>query len=148
MDTSLRPPVQRPRTGRGVVGVILRENHFLLIRRSQTVTAPGFVCFAGGGIEHGETEHEALVREMQEELAIDILPHQRIWQSVTRWGTELGWWLIEAEGDLTPQPNPAEVEEIFWLTRPEISMRSDLLGSMPEFLDAWQRGAFTLPIKY
>ncbi|WP_417738625.1 NUDIX domain-containing protein [Rosistilla oblonga] len=148
MDTNKDRADRRQRTGMGVVGVILREDRFLLIRRSKTVTAPGFVCFAGGGVEAGESEQDALVREMQEELAIDIVPNQRIWESVTRWGTELGWWLIEAAHDLDPVPNPAEVEEIFWLKRSEITPRRDLLGSMPDFLGAWQQGAFKLPIDY
>ena len=34
-----------------------------------TVTAPGKLCLPGGAIEKGETEEQALVREMQEELA-------------------------------------------------------------------------------
>lgn len=148
MDSNNGPPHRRRRTGKAVVGVILRQDQFLLIRRSKIVAAPGFVCFAGGGVEEGESEHDALVREMQEELAIDIVPHQRLWHSVTRWGTELNWWLINADADLTPVPNPDEVEEIFWLTRKEISARRDLLGSMPEFLAAWQQGLFTLPTLY
>lgn len=145
MDKPLRTQVQGRRTGRGVVGIIVRENRFLLIRRSKIVAAPGFVCFAGGGIEEGETEEEALIREMQEELSIDIQPHARVWESVTRWGTQLGWWLIHADDSIAPIPNPDEVEEIFWLTHQEITIRTDLLGSMPDFLAAWKRGDIALP---
>ncbi|MEZ6090128.1 MAG: NUDIX domain-containing protein [Pirellulaceae bacterium] len=147
-STDVSKPYQQRRIRHGVVGVILCEDRFLLIRRSQTVAAPGLICFAGGGLEEGESEQQALVREMQEELAIDVAPGERIWECTTRWGFKLGWWLIEAPTDLCPQPNPAEVEEILWMTRPEISLRKDLLGSMPDFLDAWRTGLLTLPIKY
>lgn len=141
-------PFKHRRIRHGVVGVILREDRFLLIRRSQLVAAPGLICFAGGGLEEGETEDQALVREMQEELAIDVIPDQRIWECTTRWGFKLGWWLIHATHDLSPQPNPAEVEEVFWLTRPEFSSRKDLLGSMPDFLEAWRTGVLKLPVEY
>ena len=78
---------------RGVVGVIFRDQRLLIIRRSMTVAAPGKLCLPGGGIELGESESEALVREMQEELAIDVQPVHLCWRSVTPWGTNLAWWL-------------------------------------------------------
>ena len=54
--------------------MIFRDKRLLVIRRSQTVTAPGTLCLPGGGIEEGETEREALLREMQEELNLDVTP--------------------------------------------------------------------------
>ena len=69
MDISRIKPTTRRK--RGVVGVIIRCDKLLIIRRSLTVTAPGRLCLPGGGIEEGETESEALVREMDEELALD-----------------------------------------------------------------------------
>ncbi len=57
---------------RGVVGVAVREGQLLVIRRSQTVEAPGAYCFPGGAIDPGETEQDALRREFQEELALTV----------------------------------------------------------------------------
>lgn len=138
-------PETRARTGYGVVGVIVRQHQLLLIRRSRFVTAPGLVCFAGGGVEAGETEPQALVREMREELGIEIQAERRLWQNVTRWGTALGWWLIVVDHSLQLSPDPREVEECFWLTLDEIASRDDLLGSMPDFLAACAAGKFELP---
>ena len=135
------------RTGFGVVAVICREERLLLIRRSQIVTAPGYVCFAGGGVEDGESEEEALVREMHEELGVEVQPARRIWQSTTRWGTRLGWWLADLDIAQQITPNPEEVAEIFWLTPDEIAAREDLLGSMPDFLAAWKSNEFALPLR-
>ncbi|MCA9194730.1 MAG: NUDIX domain-containing protein [Planctomycetales bacterium] len=140
------PGSPNPRGRRGVVAIILRENHFLVIRRSQFVSAPGLLCFAGGGIEAGESESEALVREMREELALEVLPGERVWQSVTAWGTQLAWWTAEIPAESTPVPNPAEVEEVLWLPASELRIRAGMLPSMPQFLDAWSAGHLKLPI--
>ena len=136
----------KPTTRRkfGVVGVIFRGERLLIIRRSMTVTAPGLICLPGGGIEKGETESEALVREMQEELAIDVRPVKLCWRSVTAWGTNLAWWLAELDEAVEPTPNPKEVADVFWMTPVEIRNAPDMLPSLPSFLDAWQNGEVNL----
>lgn len=134
-------PKPSTRRKKGVVGVLFREQRLLIIRRSQTVTAPGRLCLPGGGIEEGETESEALVREMQEELAIDVAPVRRCWRSVTSWGTNLAWWLAEMPKGVEPVANPDEVAEIHWMTRDEIRSASGVLASLPAFVDAWESGA-------
>lgn len=129
-----------PRGRRGVVGIIMRDEAFLVIRRSQTVAAPGLLCFAGGGIEPGESESEALVREMHEELTLQVEPVARVWRSVTAWGTELAWWTARIAPDAEPVPNPAEVEAFMWMRREELAIAAGMLPSMPQFLNAWGRG--------
>jgi len=128
------------RRKRGVVGVIFRRERLLIIRRSMTVAAPGKLCLPGGGIEIGESESEALVREMQEELTIDVKPIRLCWRSVTPWGTNLAWWLAQLDHDVTPVANPDEVAEVHWMTRDEIRTARDMLPSLPIFVDAWERG--------
>ncbi|QDV63905.1 NUDIX hydrolase [Crateriforma conspicua] len=142
----VRSSLGRPQTRRkrGVVGVIFREDRLLIIRRALTVTAPGKLCLPGGGIEEGETESQALVREMQEELAIDVIPQGLCWRSVTPWGTNLAWWLAELDHAIQPIPNPDEVAEVFWMTRPEIESAPDMLPSLPTFLQALTRGEVDL----
>ena len=136
-----RPSTRRKR---GVVGVIFREERLLIIRRSLTVTAPGRLCLPGGGIEQGETESQALVREMQEELAIDVQPVRRCWRSVTSWGTNLAWWLANLDDQIVPVANPDEVAEIHWMTPNEIRTADDMLASLPAFMDAWENGEVDL----
>ena len=125
---------------RGVVAVIIRDGRFLVIRRSQHVRAPGMHCFPGGAIEPGESEQEALGRELVEELALAARPLKRIWQGVTPWNVELAWWLAEIDPAATPQANPLEVESFHWLSAEEIRLLPQLLASNLEFLDAWERG--------
>src|SRR5690606_17275587 len=121
-ETSSPPPLVEPglRPRRGVVGVVVRDTRLLVIRRSQLVRAPGMLCFPGGGIEDGESEQQALVREMLEELAVDAQPVRRIWQSTTRWGVQLAWWLARLRDDAVLKPHPAEVESAHWFTADEI----------------------------
>ena len=135
-----------PRGRRGVIGIILRDEAFLVIRRSQKVTAPGLLCFAGGGIEAGESESEALVREMQEELALEVQPVGCVWRSVTSWGTRLAWWTASIPADAQPVPNPDEVAEFMWLKHEQMRVATGMLPSMPQFLDAWTAGHLVLPI--
>ena len=63
---------------RGVVAVVVREARLLVVRRSALVEAPRAYCFPGGGIEPGETESEALRREMVEELAAEVVPVRQL----------------------------------------------------------------------
>lgn len=140
-------PSRKPARGRrGVVGVILRQDSFLVIRRSRWVTAPGKLCFPGGGIEPGESEQQALIREMREEIALDVQPLHRLWRSETPWGTRLAWWLAQAPAGIEPTPAPSEVEAIYWMNQHQLAGAADLLPSLPQFVQAWQAGQLTLPL--
>lgn len=130
---------------RGVVAVILRGQRFLIIRRAAEVVAPGMLCFPGGGMEPGETEEKALVRELFEELGVSGSPRCRIWRRATPWGVDLAWWLVELAASQQVAPNPAEVAECLWLTADELEHRKDLLESNRQFLTAWKNGEIKLP---
>ena len=125
---------------RGVVVVVMRDERFLVIRRSEHVRAPGTHCFPGGHIEPGESEADAARREMIEELAVEATPLRLLWRSVTPWSVELAWWLAEIARSADLVPNPLEVETFHWLTADEILRLPDLLASNREFLDAWESG--------
>ncbi|SMC58585.1 8-oxo-dGTP diphosphatase MutT [Polynucleobacter kasalickyi] len=55
------------------VGIILRENNdYLLANRPIGKPYAGYWEFPGGKIEQGESPHQALVRELEEELGIQV----------------------------------------------------------------------------
>jgi mutator protein MutT len=129
---------------RGAVAVILDGQRMLIIRRSRSVVAPLAYCFPGGGIEDGESEEAALVREVQEEIGILVRPVRRLWRCVTAWKVQLAWWLAEMNPADVPVPSPAEVESIHWVTVKEMAQLPDLLDSNRIFLDLVERGEVEL----
>jgi 8-oxo-dGTP diphosphatase len=129
---------------RGVVALISRDDQLLVIRRSQLVLAPGMYCFPGGGIEAQESEEEALVRELQEELNITVRPQKRVWENVTSWKISLAWWQAKMDSDKLPVANPAEVESIHWHTAAEMLTLPNLLESNADFLQRLIAGEIIL----
>ncbi|HDS9606295.1 TPA: pyrimidine (deoxy)nucleoside triphosphate diphosphatase [Enterobacter hormaechei subsp. steigerwaltii] len=66
-----------------VAAILEKEGKILLAQRPEHADQPGMWEFAGGKVEAGETQPEALIRELREELGIEAVParyvasHQR-----------------------------------------------------------------------
>ncbi len=130
---------------KGAVAVIRRDDSFLVIQRSQAVTAPGAYCFPGGGIEDGEQEPQTIIRELHEELGlVGVEPIRSVWRSVTPRGVHLSWWLTNIAVDAKLLPNPAEVAAVNWWTEQRMFRDDMLLVSNREFLESLARGEFSL----
>ena len=129
---------------RGAVGVVMVRCRLLVIRRSARVIAPRAFCFPGGGIEAGEGEEAALVRELNEELGVDARPIRCLWRSVTSSDVEIAWWKASIPRNQTIKPNPAEVESVHWYTPDELMLLEGLLSSNADFLRAVARGEIGL----
>lgn len=147
-ETAVTNPIQQPEERRGAVAIIVRQDRLLVIRRSVWVRAPGAYCFPGGGIEPGESEPQALVRELAEELNVVVQPHRRVWRSVTPWRVHLAWWTANLDPAAAPVANPAEVEAIAWHTLEEIARLPGLLASNREFLDGIRTGRIGLDTEW
>lgn len=141
----MQPPAETPMR-RGVVGVLVRDGRLLVIRRAATVVAPLAYCFPGGGIEGAETESAALVRELREELNIEVRPRRLLWRCTTPWEVDLAWWLAEHDPAVEPIPNPDEVHSCAWHRVDEMLALEQLLESNRQFLAAWARGEFELDL--
>ena len=72
VNTSIPDPALRPQLA--VSAVIFRDGKVLLVRRARS-PGKGFYSLPGGRVEHGESLHQALTREVDEEtgLRIDIV---------------------------------------------------------------------------
>ena len=61
-----------------VCAIIEQDGWVLLTQRSEKMRQPLLWEFPGGKLEPGETEEQALVREIREELRISVEPYLRL----------------------------------------------------------------------
>lgn len=94
----------------GVVGVLVEGGRLLAIRRAEGIRAAGFWCLPGGAIEPGESQEQAIVREMEEELGLAVRPVGKVWEWLRPDGLLLlHWWRVEPAG--LRQDTTASVEQ-------------------------------------
>jgi mutator protein MutT len=119
----------------GILGIIRVDGRLLMIQRSQFVRVPLAWCFPGGEIEKGETHEQALVREMQEEVNLEVQPGEHLMTQTKHEGRLIlhCWSATIRSGD--PTPNPREVAQIAWLTPADIRAMKGVLPGTTDILD-------------
>lgn len=132
----IQPAQQEVRLEGVVVACRHPDGRWLLIRRSATVRVPLRVCFPGGWIDTGESQADAVVREMREELSAEVVPIRCVWRHDFGEPPRVLWgWLAELKST-TLTPNPIEVHEILWLTVDDAVHHPDVLPYTDAFLAA------------
>lgn len=102
-----------------VVAAMIQKGEQILI--AKRVSPPKAWEFPGGKVEEGESKEQALIREIQEELAVQIHVGQHIGQSDVRVGTRrivmdlFVCYLLEGE------PKNLEHEALKWIKPTELS---------------------------
>jgi mutator protein MutT len=125
----------------GAIAVLEQSDRLLVTRRSPEIRAGGWWCLPGGGVEPGESHAQAVVREVQEELGLDVQAVEQLWRWTQPSGELfLSYWrvrLIEQKQPIIP--NPAEVAEFKWVTIAELRQLYPLLESNYLFLDYYEQ---------
>ena len=97
--------------------------------------APGYWTPPSGGVEEGEEPADTVVREMAEELDIEVRAVRKMWECPTEDGSyNLEWWLTDiVSGE--PRPAEPEVAEVRWVTAGEIHDLSPTFADDLRFID-------------
>lgn len=119
-----------------VAALIYRRGKLLLAQRGENGDQAGLWEFPGGKVEAGETQQQALQRELREELAIDA----RIERYIASESREVagriihlhGWLVTDFKGDLKPSCHQALV----WCL-PTEALTYDLAPADIPLLQAW-----------
>ena len=106
------------KTIRVVAGLIERRGQVLLDRRRKGTHLEGTWEFPGGKCEPGETDQQALRRELREELGVDTEIDPEPVASVHHAYAELTVDLILYAATITDgEPEAIDVDEIAWFDR-------------------------------
>lgn len=118
-----------------IVAVVRREERVLVIQRGPLARLPGYWAPLSGRLEPGETQEEALIREVHEEVGLRISPVAKVWESQSGDGTfRLHWWTAQAErGDVVM--HPGEVSDARWVTPEEFSRLRPVFETDRVFFD-------------
>lgn len=97
-----------------VAAVILRDGRYLVTRRLKDTHLAGFWEFPGGKVDAGETEADALTREIREELAVGCTVGTLILRTTHDYA-ERSVTLAFYACALTGEPRPALGQEMRWV---------------------------------
>jgi 8-oxo-dGTP diphosphatase len=106
------------------MAIVLDGNRMLMIRRAATVRRGGYWSPPGGLIESSESQADAVVRELREELGIEATAIRKVWECLTddrRFC--LHWWLADT-AEKALKPTPEEVAETRWITAEQFAALS------------------------
>lgn len=103
------------------VGVILRDQHILLALRSSKQHQGGKWEFPGGKVEAGETVQQALSRELQEEVAIQVSESSAFMQLQYAYPEKTVLLDIHLVTRFSGEPHGREGQPLRWASVAELS---------------------------
>jgi double-stranded uracil-DNA glycosylase len=145
---------EEPAPRMAVRALIVDERDRILLLRWERTLGSSFWVTPGGGVEPGETDRQALLRELREEVGLtDPKPGRRLWRAefVTPEFAMGGGWLRQRDDVYLVRVRAADVsvpnlvdEKVMghrWWTLVELERSTDLFG--PLDLPARVRGALS-----
>lgn len=105
---------------RVVAAVISRDGKYLITQRRSTAVLPGLWEFPGGRVEVGESDEQALKREVRERLGIEVTVAARMAQRTHHYhGYSVELNLYQGEIPPSAEPQALRVAEIRWVASNE-----------------------------
>ncbi|XBH22650.1 (deoxy)nucleoside triphosphate pyrophosphohydrolase [Jonesiaceae bacterium BS-20] len=104
-----------------VVGAVITDGKLVLCaQRGSDMALPGMWEFPGGKLEQGETDQQALVREIAEELECEIQVGNRI--TTTRYEYDFGFVTLTTYYATVTTRSPVTTEhaELRWVEAPSL----------------------------
>ena len=109
-----------------VAGILCCEERFLAVRRPPGKPFAGLWEFPGGKVEPGETHSQALIRELREELGVDVAV-PRFWRATSHAYdhllVHLHFFVVR---DFRGAPQALEGHTLAWLTPEEAQTKTFL----------------------
>ena len=107
-----------------VAAVICRDGKILITRRLDSAHLPGLWEFPGGKVEPGETLKAALMREIREELGLNVIVFDQclsIEHEYPRQSVKLHFFNCAI---VAGEPRSIQVADFCWVTPPELTTYS------------------------
>jgi len=113
--------------------IILRAGRILVCSRPRGSALAEFWEFPGGKAEPGETLREALIREIREELALEIVPRESFWRLDHDYpdkSVRVTFFFADP-ADPEAEPIARDDQEMSWVTPGELSSVRFLPADLP-----------------
>jgi len=102
--------------------ILEKDRKFLVEKRKQSKRVhAGDLVFPAGRIEHGETKEQAIVREMKEELGIELINPTVVFESEFDTEEEQMIYWFKCDGHNGEIQNN-EADELIWIGLDEVDM--------------------------
>lgn len=106
---------------RVVCGAVLRDARVLACQRSAETFPPSVWELPGGKVEPGETDETALVRELREELGIEVVVGDGLGVSVFDYGRKQVELVAYTARIVAGEPRALEHQALRWLGAGELA---------------------------
>ena len=126
------PSPQKKKRHIRVVAALIRDNGMVLLTQRRPGTHLGLSWeFPGGKVEEGETDDEALRRELQEELGVESVIGSLCFETRHTYGTREMHLLVYRSRITAGEPRALDVNACEWVAEQDLSARTFLPADLP-----------------